>query len=272
MAIFLPNGLGDYPLSDSLGYARPLQMSGNVWYVNGSGGVDAVSPAGRNAEKPLATLGQAIANAADDDIIVLAHGHSEALSSAVVVDKAVTILGASSTGGIPQAWLTRTGGAAVNLLTITAAGVQLRNLRFPPTDTADVPTARIEVTGARFRMVGCSVSMGEHDTGPALLLAAGADRAEIRNCLFEVDSVTTAPESAITSGAAITDLRIYNTTFDGGSLGFTNPYAVDLSTAAVTRIEAEGLALLRGADIRLHASSTGWVHIEDATGGARMDW
>jgi uncharacterized protein YjbI with pentapeptide repeats len=271
MAVFLPNGIGDYSTGDSLAYARPLQASGNIWYVSATTGTDAVSPAGLNASKPLATLGQAVTNAADHDIIVLV-SHVETFTSALTINKALTIIGSASSAGIPASALSRIGGAAANLLTITAAGVQLRNIRFPETDTSAVATARIAVSGARFRMVNCLVLSGVRDTGPALLLSAGADQAEIRNCTFQAYSLTTGPESAIKSGAALTQLRIYNTSISAQNTSWSNYYAVDISAAAVTRAEVEGLGLLYGSDMKLHASSTGWVHVETATGGARVDW
>lgn len=268
MTIFLPNGLGDYPTGDSLAYAKPLQISGNVWYVSSATGTDAVSPAGLNASKPLATLGQAITNAADHDLVVLVGAHTEALTAAVTVNKSVTIIGSMASASS----LTRTGGAAANLLTITAAGVQLRNLRFLSTATSAGATARIAVSGARFRMVGCYLESGAYDTGPALLLASGADQAEIRNCEFRAYSLTTGPESALKSSAALTQLRMYSTTFSASNTSWSNYYAVDLSAGAVTRAEFENLALLYGSDMKLHASSTGWVHVELATGGSRVDW
>lgn len=280
MAVFLPNGIGDYPTSDSLAYAAPLQMSGNVWYVNTFSGTDAVSPAGLNATRPLATLTQALTNAASHDIIVLLESNGSGFTTAVTINKSVTIIGTVSAGGVPTNRFYRTGGAAANLFTISAADVQLRNLQIGKTDedTAAVATASIAVTGARFRMVGCYVPMGASDAGPALSLGSGADSAEIRNCTFASangtsdTSLLTPPESAIKSTAAITGLRIFSTSFSGGTQGFTNFYAVDLSAAAVTRVEMEGISLLQGADMKLHASSTGWVNVELATGGSRVDW
>jgi len=272
MTIYLPNGLGDYPTSDSLGMASPLQVSGNVWYVDSVSGTDAVSPAGLNAARPLATLAQAITNAADHDIILLADAHTEALTSAVTVSKRVTIIGAASAAGIPTAKLYRTGGASVNLLTLTVDGIQLRNIRFPATATSAVATARINCASTRMRMVGCYVECGEFDTGQALNFAIGSDYPEIRNCTFINVSATDQPESAIKSSAGLNGFRMFSTTVDGGAEGFSNFYAVDLSAAAVTRAEIEGLSLLNGADMKLHASSTGWVHVELATGGSRVDW
>ena len=277
MAIFLPNGIGGYTTGDSLAQAEPLLVSGNVWYVDTVNGTDAVSPAGLNAARPLLTLGQAITNAANHDIIVLLENNGAGFASAVTINKSVTIIGAGLSGGLPGNELYRTGGAAANLFTITAADVQLRNLLFRETgygesSPAAVATARIAVTGARFRMVGCYVASGAADTGPALALGSGADGAEIRSCTFVSNSETTQPESAIKNSAAIAGLRIFNSTVSGGVVGWSNFYAIDLSAAAVTRAEVEGLGLLLGADMKLHASSAGWVNAALVTGGSRVDW
>ncbi len=270
MANFLPNGLGDYPTGDSLARAEPLQISGNVWYVDSATGVDAVSPRGLSEGKPLATLAQAITNAADDDIIVLADQHFESVTAAITVSKRLSIVGAGSSAGIPTARINREGGASVNLLTITGQAVQLRNILIGESGTSAVATARLSIAAARFRMVGCYVQCGSYDTGPAISYGVGGTHSELRNCTFV--ATTADPESAIKNAFALTDLRIFNCTFDGGASGFTNTYAIDLTTSAINRLECEGLSLLNGADMGVHADTTGWVHVELATGGSRVSW
>ena len=273
MAIFLPNGLGDFIHGDTLGTTSPLQCSGNVWYVDSDNGTDAASPAGLNASRPLDTLAQAISNAAAHDIIVLLGTHNELLTSAVTINKTLTIIGAEALDGLPSARLRRTGGAAVSLLSITAEGVELRNIRFPVTQTSAVATERIAFAAEGCRMVGCYVESGEYDTGPAVLLGAGTcDHFEARNCDFASTSETTPPESLFKTAGAVAGLTLRSCSFSGGSEGFSNPYAVDLSAAAITRLRVEALNLELGADVKVHASSTGYVQTERATGSSRVDW
>ena len=62
-----PNGLGQ-SLGDTLATTYPLHMSGQVWYVLSTTGVDAASPRGLDATRPLATFGQAYSNASNNDI------------------------------------------------------------------------------------------------------------------------------------------------------------------------------------------------------------
>lgn len=272
MAIFLPNGLGDFVEGDTLGASIPLQCSGNIWFVDSETGTDAVAPAGLNASKPLQSLAQAVTNAAAGDIIVLLSTHLEQLTSAVTINKSLTILGAENDDG-PSARLQRTGGASVNLLTITADGVELRNLAFPETLTSAVATARIAIAAEGVRIIGCQIESGARDTGPAVSLGAGTcDNFEARNCVFESVSETTAPESMVKTAGAVAGFNMRACTFIGGSSGFSNPYALDLSAAAITRLRIESLGLTFGADVKIHASSTGYVQTESATGSARVDW
>ena len=59
-------------------------------------------------------------------------------------------------------------------------------------------------------------------------------------------------------------------TFDAGTVGWSNYWALDLSAGAITRLTIEGLSLLRGADAKFHASSTGRVNVQTASGGSRV--
>lgn len=257
MTVLMLNGLDGAGTGDSLGCAEPLQTSGNVWYVSNSG-VDAVSPAGLNASKPLLTLGQALTNAANHDIIALQRDYAETLAAPTTISKSVTIVGLSSSGGVPEPSITA---SYLNVLTISAAAVQLRGVKL---------TLPITVTGARLRLVGCRFVHSAGNLVAGLTLGSGADSCEIRTCEFVNASAATL--CAIKNSAAIDTLRIFNTTVDADDYSFTDYYAVDLSAAAVTRAEFEGLSLLNGADMKLHASSTGWVNVELTTGGSRVDW
>lgn len=280
MSTFLPNAIGFGVAGDSLAAIPPLLVSGNVWYVDVNKGQDGPPPAGLNPPRPLATLLQAVTNAADHDIIAIAGGHEEFVPAPIAIGKSLTLIGCGSSGGEPSAVFFRNDGN-VSLLTITAPGVQLRGLKFAglSSGTSPGPAPRITVAGARFRMIGCVTEMSQADKGPAVQLLAGADSAQFRNCVFasvfdpEIsDATLVAPDAAIRSAAALLDVRMLSCTFDAGERGFTGFYAVDLSAGAVTRFEGERLSLLRGADVKLHPSTTGWINVELATEGSRVDW
>lgn len=270
MAVY-PNGAGE-SLGDTLATCRPLHASSVIWYVNSSTGTDAGTPAGQNATRPLATLDQAITNAADHDIIILQSGHSETRTSALTLSKKLTIVGSGSSGGQPTVKLYNNHGSN-GLLTVSGADVQLRNIWFEENMQAN-STARITVTGARFKMVGCYVQCNGNDTGAAVTLGSGADSAEFVNCTFisTATSTSSQPAAAIASSAALTCLRMSGCIFSGGTVGFSNYYALDLDAAAITRFEGESISLLLGADVSLHASTVGWLNVQTFTGGSRVAW
>ena len=80
-----PNGL-DPDGGNELLTGKPLITSGDVWYVHATEGTDGSGAAGQNRSKPLATLAQAISNAAHEDIIVLKEGHAERVGGGQAFD------------------------------------------------------------------------------------------------------------------------------------------------------------------------------------------
>ncbi len=269
MSRFFPNGIGE-SLGDQLITGKPLFASGQVWYCNFATGTDAASPQGLNPQAPLQTLAQAITNAADNDIIVLLA--SETLTVAVTVSKKVAIVGTGTSAGIPSTSII-TNAAAAATLAITTSAVELRNLKFP-TNTQANSSDRLAVSGSDFRMVGCYVECSGTDEGDTLSLDAGADRARIANTTF-ISTATSAadlPKSAIVNSAAIADLELDGLVVSGGTVGFSSQFAVDLSAAAVTRVKGQSISLLLGADMKLHASSTGWINTQNSSGAARLEW
>ena len=264
-----PNGAGA-STGDSLVLRKPLHMSGAIWYV-GSSGTDAAAPAGKNRDKPLASLAQAITNAADDDIIVLLDGYTETLTSAQAISERLTIIGEGSSSGQPTVKLTLNASSG-NMLTISGAAVELRNIWIEENSQAN-SDPRIAVSGAGFRMRGCYVECGATDTGPAVQLASGADDARIETTTF-ISTATAAgsqPESAVTVAAAIARLTLESLTLDDGTYGFSNYFAFDGGAAAVTALKAENV-ILKGGDVQLNASTVGFFNPQTTTGGARVEW
>ncbi len=274
MSILYPNGIGA-STGDSLVLSKPLLTSGNVWYVDSATGTDAVSPAGRNREKPLATLAQAVTNSADDDIIVFLDGHAQTLTAVQVISKRLTLVGEGSSAGVPTVTFTNNQASTGGLFTASGASLQFRNIKFAKSiETSGNATARVTCSAAGVHFKGCYFECGPYDNGPAVLLAAGADNATFDNCAFisTATLLTAQPESALKSSAAIAGLTIQNTSFSAGTVGFSNYYAVDLSGGAVTLMRCEGVSLLLGSDVFLHASSTGYFNPQLSTGGSRIAW
>ncbi len=269
MSIIYQNGIGD-TLGDSLSTCKPLYTSGSIWYV-GTGGVDAATPAGQNREKPLATLTQAIANAADFDTIVLLSGYTATFAATLTITKILTFVGSGSSGGLPTVKLTPN--LVTQLFSITTSLVQLRNIWIAPNLQASA-SPRVSVTGAYFRMNGCYFECGANDQNAGLTLAAGADAARVSNTTFISTAVATTaqPESGMKTTAALTSLELENVVFNGGQFGFANYRAFDASFAAITGLRATGISQLLGADVKIHAATSGYWNTQLAQGGSRLDW
>ena len=253
----------------------PLYITGDIWYVSSVTGSDAGSPRGKERERPLATLAQAITNAAAGDIIVCLSGHSETLTGSQAISTAgLLILGEGSGSSRPQ--FTRNGD--VVMFNVSGAGVRIENLHFPASTTASA-NSRVKFSAANDQLVNCYFEHGANDTGPGLETVTGASQVEVRSTTFISTStdVTAQPSHAIKVTNAITDLRIGGdtdadaVTIDGASSGWSNPYAINLA-AAVTRLRAQKVDLLNGSDVILTTGSTGYFHVRNASGGSRIVW
>jgi len=268
---FYPNGIGGTAPGDSLDLARPLQTTGNVWYVSSLIGFDAASPAGQNREKPLATLAQAVTNSASDDFIVFLPGHSETLTAAQSIAKRLTLIGEGTTSGKPSVSF-RTNAAVSALFTLSGTNIELRNIYFPEAQQTN-SLVKIQWTGQFGRVVGCYFELGAKDTAGALQLN-GSDQLRVDGSTFisTATLVTAQPGYAIKSASALVDLEISNTVFSAGTVGFSNFAAVDLTFNPATRCRITGLSLLLGADVAMGASATGYVNVQLSTGGSRVTW
>lgn len=271
MSIIYPNGAGE-SLGDTLVTCKPLYTSGNIWYVNSSGGVDAATPAGQNREKPLATLRQAFANANDNDIICLMTGHSETLTSQLDLTRKLTIVGAGVSGGRPTVKIGFNAESAAQIV-IDSPNIELRNIWFLA-NTAHSTVPRIDVENSSFRMIGCYMECDHFDVAAGVSFGTTSQLARIVNTtiISTATSVTGQPASAISIAAATSDMELDGLVLSGGTVGFSNYNAFDGSGFAITRLKAQSVSLLLGADMKLNAATTGWVNIQTATGGSRVQW
>lgn len=270
VSIIYGNGIGD-TLGDQLATCRPLYSAGSIWYVNSAGGVDAAAPAGKNREKPLATLAQAITNAADNDIISLLSGHTETTTAGYTLNKKLIIVGSGSSGGKPTVKLNMNL-IAGTLMTVTATNVELRNIWFPT--SVSVNSNRIVVTGALFRMKGCYVECGPNDNS-GVSLGAGADSARLVNSTIISVGTTVAVQAVegLRLNAVVSDLELDGVTFSSGTVGFSSGYAFNSNGNVVNRLKAENVSLLLGADVNLSGvGTTGYFNSQTVTGGSRTDF
>lgn len=256
----------------SLITATRLLTSGYVWYLgNASGGVDAASPVGRESQSPLATLAQAVTNAAAGDIIVVLEGHSEALVATQTFAKTGLIL-AFAGSGTSRGRFTRA--ADTTLFDVTAAGVIFLNAWLPESTTLiAAANPKIKVGAASCLIEESQIDCGANDASPGIQLNAGADRCEINDTTIQSTStsLTARPLSAIKVNAAIADFRAKNLVLDGGTVGWSKPHAFD-GTAAITRMLARNLKQLRGSDLILATTTTGNLTPGVSSGSARREW
>jgi hypothetical protein len=273
--ITYPNGAGQ-SLGNVLATCAPLTSSGSIWYVSSAIGTDAASPSGKNDAKPLATLKQAITNSASGDIIVLMGGHTETSAADADWDcsgKRLTIVGAGSSGGYPTAKLTCGNvGSVGGQVYFNTSFCTLRNVWMAVRAAANV-NARVSMSAPNMRLIDCYFPCDQYDTGPAVEMAASNSHI-LSGCTFVSVATSRAAQPALglKQLGTGTFCRLDGCVFDGGAVGFSNPYAADLSSGAYTHFEGESVSLLRGADIKMNASSTGWINVQTCTGGARVDW
>jgi len=265
-----PNGLGE-SLADSLAVNAPFYTTGAVWYVSHATGTDAATPAGQNRTKPLATIGQAYTNATDGDVIVLMDGHTETRTAVLTLAKRLLIIGGGESDGKPTVKLTLDA-AAASLFSITAAGVEIRNV-WVQENTQTNATARIAVGAARARFKGCYFECGATDTGAAMQIGA-VTTVELEACTFVSTATlrTAQPLTAVSFNGTATDVRFRECTFDGGTVGFSAYWAVEGADDAVAGVTFEDCSLLRGADIIVNDDATGWVSGGTATESALINF
>lgn len=272
--IHLPNGIGQ-SAGDSLATVSPLEVNGNVWYVNAnhSYALDAASPAGRSELRPLQTLSQAQASASNGDIIVLMDGHTETYTGVFTITKNVCIVGGGSSSGVPTVTFTNNSAAGV-MFSFTGSGLQeLRNVKIAVNAQTNAQARLSNANTGVLRLAGCYFQCGATDTGPALLNTTNGVNIHLKNCTF-VSTATNAgsrPESAFKVSAAMTTLLMDGVVFDNGTVGFSNTYALSIG-AAVTALAAENMSFLRGADASIFETAVGYLAATTATGAPRIDW
>lgn len=272
--ILWPNGLGGVT-GDILATTKPLYTSEDVWFVNSNGGVDAAAPAGKDRQKPLATVGQAYTNAGAHDIIVLMDGHTETRTSSLSVVKALTFVGEGSASGVPTVQL-KINAAAASFFTVVTSGNTFANLKFPASlqsNTGDGGNQGKLAIQADTIVRGCYFEQSGLDQLPAISIASGSTDVRIENTtiISTATAVATRPPYGIYHIGTATDLDVVGLTLSDGTVGFSTA-AWDGTAGAVTRLRATGISLLLGADVRQHASTVGYLYATTQTGGASVNW
>jgi len=130
----------------------------------------------------------------------------------------------------------------------------------------------VSVESTSFRAIGCYFELSATDNIGITL--ANCDNSRIESCTFVSTATSKAslPVGAIANATAVANLEMVGCVFNGGTAGFSG-LAVDLSAGgAMTQFKGTNISLLNSADMKLNASSTGWLNVQTATGGGRVEW
>lgn len=207
------NGIVSTSAGGSTDISADIFTTGEIYYVNSSGGSDSNSGLNRNA--PKATLSSALtdATASNGDIIIIEASHTETLTGSLAFSEAgITVLGLGS-GSTKPAF---TVNGNVDMFDITAARVRISGLRFPAGTAAH--TARINIGAAQAILEDLDFTCGANDLNSITVPDAG-DYAVISGCTFTISA--DGPDAGILVESATTlGLHVLSCQFDGGSYDF----------------------------------------------------
>lgn len=272
MTNLLTNGFGGTAASDVLATARPVYLSGYVYFVSSTTGND--SNAGTNREAPLATLATAASSASDGDVIVLMTGHAETLHD-VTIPANVTVVGEGVSAGVPTVVLTPAA-VGTDFAVSMRENSELRNVKFETWGTAKAkPVVLVGYPGVC--VSGCHFDCGATCLSEVLSITTSCakvgDYCTIDGCVFASTATTTSPlpSAAIAVQSAVQRLTVSDTVIDDGVYGFSADYAI-MENAIVTASRYVGISHLRGASTLLNVDSVGYYNPQTNTGGGRVVW
>lgn len=274
MSNLLQNGTGE-TVGDSLASSSPIYMSGNVWFVSSLTGTDAAGTAGKNKEKPLATLNQAVTNAAGGDLIVLLTGHTETRTTAIAITKSLTIVGIGTTSGKPSVQL-KNNSAAASLLTFTTADIEceIRNVYFPA-QVQSCSATKISNTQGCLRFDGCYFEANAFDTAAVITMPTAGTESKFEfvnsTMVSTGTSITSQPLVGITASALTCHARFDGAIFDDGTYGWSGDYALSVTmSGSACCLRGVGISQLRGAAVNLGIVRV-WWQVSTSSGGARVN-
>jgi hypothetical protein len=183
-----PNGVSSFGIPQ-MGSGTIPTTTGSYFFVSSGTGSD--SNAGKEIEKPLATLDAAIGKctASKMDVIVLMPGHSETVSGAgaITMDVAgVQIVGLGTGTLRPSFSFT----ATASSILVTAANVSISNCVFS-SGIAELVTC-FTISGTGFTMDNCAVVPTATSMINFITTTATADYLTIQNCRFDTTAIPTA--------------------------------------------------------------------------------
>lgn len=282
MTEYWKNGFGaatGSQLAIAKDYYLHLGGSARVVYLSSELGEDAAWPRGSDEARPVATLAQAITNAAFGGIICVAADHDETIDGAVTPLGYQTIIGFGRSNGKPTAKIRfDLDGETAGRIIIENDGIKISNIYFPEKPSETTAAWRIYVEANHFSIEDCYVESGDNDTLSSFL-RYGEDADEgsrIVRCSFvsTATAADTTPAQAITDTGTLSDFAIEDCTFDGGAYGWGYLSPADMPCAfyrshGAPGCRTTGLSLLRGADF-VTLGNPGYTQVSTATGGSKV--
>lgn len=186
---------------------------------------------------PYATIdfaiGKCVANRGD--IIMVAPGHSETVSTAIAVDVAgIAIVGLGAGTDRPQL----TGGVAADLVQVSAANVTLYGLYWNEKTTAADTNSLLDIAASNCTVINCHFDQGTNDLLGVTVTGAG----EVPH-FYGNEWVVTAdgPDNAIQFEGVVDQVYFHGNTFvmSNGTNGYDDGYAVSFEGNAVTNVRFE---------------------------------
>ena len=208
--------ISDFPHGFSNGVAirgMPIlnAYTGNVWWVDAN--AERTSGARGSYKNPFPSLKTALANTQldDGDMICIAAGHTETISTTTLtISKKIKILGMGEGDMRPQFTVAT---ASIYGLTVSADDVTICNLYFPASTAA--ATGRIYINAAKCTVENCYVLCGASDTGFTISMSMAGSDFKIQNNEFHIAAAGSV--SAINIPRTVTRGQIRWNLFDGMS-------------------------------------------------------
>jgi len=221
---------------------NPASSVGEIFFVNSTHGnaTDAVTH-GRQPEGPFATIDYAIgqASASTGDIIYVNPHHTETITTAITMDKiGLSIIGLGRGMNMPII----TPNAAIDAVTMTAAGSTLSRIRFAAPGVTE-QTADINIAAAYCSVINTSHIVSASATMKINVLTATADADDclLRKIRIYQPTHLESDGGGIAIEGALTNLEIDDVyTFCTGGDGFAKGAIYDEATATGLNIHDSG--------------------------------
>lgn len=263
--------LGGVPVSGG----ADVFTTGTVYFVDSVTGSDSYT--GKGVKNSLATISAAVAKCSANvrDVILVAAGHTETVTSEITITTAgISIIGIGNGKNRPA--ITANFSSAGDTIAIDGANVQIKNLYFPTPSASQ--NAAIDINAADAVVENCLLLCGANFLDGVTITANGDD-AKVQN--NEMKITANGPNAGVRLEGAVDGVQIIDNYFLGGS--DTNAWddaAIDAATTAGvdviptnTRIKDNTFLFGVGVDIN-SAGTTGFIEYNsfgEGTLGAMLD-